>query len=62
MINQPAVEKVLNALVEATSHDPEKLQALMAVLVKDGPATGLGYIISDAVAVIAKKLSARSYV
>lgn len=59
-INQSVVERVIKALVDATTDDPEKLQTLITVLANDGQSTGLGYIITDATRTIARKLSSRS--
>lgn len=50
------MEKVVNAFVEASTDDCEKLQKLMVVLANEGLSTGLGYIIHNAVRTIAQKL------
>ncbi|MEK7541833.1 MAG: hypothetical protein AAB533_03225 [Patescibacteria group bacterium] len=60
MINQQSVEAVVHALVEASSDDPQRLQALMRILVTEGQSTGLGYIITDATRAVARKLASQN--
>jgi|GEM_PF-3083627 len=47
--SQKSVETVVNALVAALTDDREKIYSLLDVLYVEGPHTGLGYIITNAI-------------
>lgn len=56
VVNETAVRAVVNAFVDCCSDDKEKLACLFHVLQSKGSATGLGYIVSEAIEKVAVKL------
>ncbi len=56
-VNQGKVANVVAALVNACTDDPEKLSHLLHILQKDGPGTGLGYVVTEAITKIEAKLN-----
>jgi hypothetical protein len=56
-VNHKKVANVISALVNACSDDQDKLARLLCVLQEDGPNTGLGYVVTQAIAKIEAKLN-----
>ncbi|MDP3778958.1 MAG: hypothetical protein Q8R30_02870 [bacterium] len=56
-VNQGKVAKIVSALVDACTDDPEKLVGLLHVLQEEGLGTGLGYVVTEAIEKIEAKLN-----
>ena len=56
VVDEQSVKQVVKAFVEATTDDRTELRVLVCLLQSLGPKTGLGYIITDAMACVEQKL------